>query len=196
LLTGTECRGKLYKFNEDILTGKPDPRATWEQDAGVRRKWFLVHDKVSIFDIGCEYGHWTLAAIAQGAQMVYALERDMEYYRALLKNLNENHYTEYCTPLRGRDEVFDLDYFVDNLSYPPTKIQFIRLNRANSEPALLREFLKNARLTIAKYKPALITTSALNGNVEVGNMCSGLNRPYDKKVAQAGQTEYCLINFR
>lgn len=197
MYTGTECKGKSYKFSEVVIPGHTDPRTVYETDREARKRWFNVHDKATIFDFGAEYGHWTLAAITQGARMVYSFESDHEYLKAFKNNLYTNNFAERCMPVRPEENFApSLDAFIEKLSYPPESIQFIRLSESYSAPDVLAQLLKGAQSTITDYKPQLIVTFDQNKTLaDFQKLIDGVKQPYSSQLLDVMYRKYIKIMF-
>jgi tRNA G37 N-methylase Trm5 len=194
LLTGSECKGKTYKYSENTASSRTDPRYVYLRDREVRKRWFDVVDHSTIIDMGAEYGHWSLCAAAQGAKMVYAVEPDKEYQIILKINITNNStFNERCAIVK-RD--IKLDQFIDHLSCPPSTIQYIRLaERYTNEEGFLN-FMKNATKTIKTYKPKLIACFERNtGYLLFINAMMGLGMTFTNNHFVSDSNEYCLVNF-
>jgi len=195
LLTGSECKGKTYKYSEDTALNHTDPRYVYERDREVRKRWFDISDHSVVIDMGAEYGHWTLCAAAQGAKMVYAIEPDKDYQVLLKINVyNNSTFNERCAIVK-RD--IKLDQFVDHLSCPPQTIQYIRLAARYTSEQGFSNFMKNATKTIKSYKPRLIACFERNtGYLLFVHAMMGLGLAFSNKHFASDNNEYCLIEFK
>jgi tRNA G37 N-methylase Trm5 len=194
LLTGSECKGKAYKYTEDAAPNHLEPLYVYRRDREVRKRWFDVTDHATIIDMGAEYGHWTLCAAAQGARMVYAIEPDKDYQLVLKINVHNNMaLNEHCAIVKRE---IKLDQFIDHLSCPPPTIQYIRLaERYTNEEGFLN-FMKNATKTIKTYKPKLIACFERNtGYLLFINAMMGLGIAFTNSHFASDNNEYCLVNF-
>jgi hypothetical protein len=194
VLTGSECKGKTYKYSEDTAIGHIDPRFIYERDRECRKRWFNVNDHAVVFDFGAEYGHWTMCAIAQGARMVYAIETDKDYQ--LMLKLNLTHNTAFNERAGIIKREIKLDQFIEHLSCAPQSIQFIRLSERYTNKDAFVNFIKNATNTIKTYKPSIIACFERNGGYLpfiTGMTTLGIS--YTNRQFTSGSDEYALITF-
>lgn len=194
MLFGSECKGKSYKYTEEVAPSHTDPRYVYERDREVRKRWWDVRDHATIFDLGAEYGHWTLCALAQGARMVYAVETDKSYQLMIKINLTSNlGYIERAGVIK-RD--IKLDQFIEHLSCPPPSIQYIRLSERYTRPEAIEEFISHGSDTISRYKPSLIACFERNNQyLHFNNVISTLGMSYNNRQFTCNQDEYSLITF-
>lgn len=142
-----ECK-KEYKYCDEVLQS----RLVYIRDRDVRAKWLNIQDGQIMFDIGSEYGYWSLAALAQGARMVYAIEKDPVLVTAIRANLAANsNFRERCSVVKNYST---LDSFIEGLSTPPTTVDYIRLAAPYAD--FSKEFVFGANKTLKRYRPKVI----------------------------------------
>jgi hypothetical protein len=142
-----------------------------------------------MFDLGAEYGIWTLSALSQGAQMVYAAETDPIYVSVIRANLAANNgYRDKSSVIK---KMIKLDEFVNELSTPPAQINYIRLGYEYTFKA--KAFFNSARKTIKQYKPRLI---ACLDQTEPAVFLDMIDHSFDSVSLKCNNENYLLIKFR
>lgn len=144
--------------------------------------------------MGAEYGHWTLCAIAQGANMVYAIEPDKDYQLMLKINVNNNTaYNEHCGIIK-RD--IKLDQFIEHLSCAPATIQFIHLSERYTDKTAFANFIKHSVQVIMTYKPSIIACFERNeGYLPFIAGITTLNIPFTHRQLMTNGNEFALVSF-
>ena len=194
VLSATESKGRTYKYSEDSAPNHPAPLSIYQRDREVRKRWFNIQDHAVVFDVGAEYGHWSLCALAQGAHMVYAIEPDRDYQLMLKININNNTaYNERCGIIK-RD--IKLDQFVDHLSCAPPSINFIRLGERYTSKAAFANVIKHSINTITLYKPSIIACFERNGGyLPFIAGITALGMEFNHRQFTNNGDEYTLVTF-
>lgn len=189
---GSECKGKVYKYCDGILPPFPDPRLTYIRDRDARAKLLKVDDGHVVFDFGAEYGYWTLAALAQGARMVYTIEVDPVYIAAIRENLHINtNFFERCNVIR---RPIRLDEYINDLSIRPQRIDYIRLPEI--DPPALSHWMAGAMATLIEYKPkVIICLGQAITYEEVQRAFSEFFSCITKHLV-CNENSYCLVSFK
>ena len=150
--------GSSFIF-KDIAIGRQAAIAMVEEDQ-IRNGWWL-HPQVGIrsndvvIDVGAEFGQYTLAALAIGAEHVYSFEKNIELVRCIRENLrlNGHRFVEACSVINKTVSPITMtldNYFLNESSVFPNNIKWIKIDVGGQDEV---NILEGAETVIERSRP-------------------------------------------